>query len=187
MNPVLRTIRPRWSLAFTSAALTAALALAACGSSGSPTTTGQHVPSPAQIASVLRFTDCVRSHGVPNVPDPGTRGWKDALASEAPAVLAAERTCARLVPGAMPSSQSQGQTQTPRQIADELAFAICMRAHGFRSFPDPTSSGQLTHEMLAAAGIDVHQPAARQAANACVSVTHGVITEADVATFIAGQ
>jgi hypothetical protein len=87
----------------------------------------------------------------------------------------------------MPSNQNQSQTQTPRQIADELAFASCMRAHGFRSFPDPTSSGQITHEMLAAAGIDVHQPAALQAADACVSISHGVITKADVAKFIAGQ
>jgi len=87
----------------------------------------------------------------------------------------------------MPSNQNQNQTQTPRQIADELAFTSCMRTHGFRSFPDPTSSGQITHEMLAAAGIDVQQPAAPQAADACVTVTHGVITKTDVAKFIAGQ
>jgi hypothetical protein len=87
----------------------------------------------------------------------------------------------------MPSNQNQSQAQTPVQIADELAFASCMRAHGFRSFPDPNSSGQLTHQMLAAAGVDVHQPAALQAADACVSVTHGLITKADVARFIAGQ
>lgn len=185
MNPVRSTISQRWRLAF--AALTATLTLAACGSSGSANTTGQHLPSAAQNASVLRFTDCVRSHGVPNIPDPGTRGWKDALASQAPAVLTAERICTRLVPGAMPSNQNQSQAQTPVQIADELAFASCMRAHGFRSFPDPNSSGQLTHQMLAAAGVDVHQPAALQAADACVSVTHGLITKADVARFIAGQ
>jgi hypothetical protein len=33
----------------------------------------------------------------------------------------------------------------------------------------------------------VHQPAALQAADACVSISHGVITKADVAKFIAGQ
>jgi hypothetical protein len=41
--------------------------------------------------------------------------------------------------------------------------------------------------MVAAAGIDVHQPALRQAGDACVSVTHGVITKAMVARFIAGH
>jgi hypothetical protein len=134
---------------------------------------------------VLRFTDCVRSHGVPNIPDPGTRGWKDALGSQTPAVLSAEHICQRLVPGAMPSSQSQ--TQTPGQIADELAFARCISVHGFPSFPDPASSGQITHELLASAGVDLRQPAVLQAADACVSVSHGVITKAAVARFIAGQ
>jgi hypothetical protein len=68
-----------------------------------------------------------------------------------------------------------------------VAFAGCMRSHGFASFPDPTNSGQLTHEMLATAGINLHQPAIVQAADACVGVTHGVITKADVARFVAGQ
>lgn len=35
--------------------------------------------------------------------------------------------------------------------------------------------------MLANAGINLHQPAALQAADACVSVTHGVLTKAAVA------
>jgi hypothetical protein len=62
-----------------------------------------------------------------------------------------------------------------------------MRGHGFSSFPDPTSGGDVTHEMLASAGINLHQPAVLQAADACVSVTHGLITRVDVARFVAGQ
>jgi hypothetical protein len=68
-----------------------------------------------------------------------------------------------------------------------VAFARCLRNHGFPGFPDPSSGGQLTHEMLATAGINVHQPAALRAADACVSVTHGFITKADVAHFVAGR
>jgi hypothetical protein len=45
----------------------------------------------------------------------------------------------------------------------------------------------VTYEMLANAGINLRQPAALQAADACVSVTHGVITKATVARFVAGQ
>jgi len=73
------------------------------------------------------------------------------------------------------------------QIAAMLTFARCLRSHGFANFPDPTSTGELTHAMVAAAGINVHQPAALQAADACVSGTHGVITKATVARFVAGQ
>jgi hypothetical protein len=36
-------------------------------------------------------------------------------------------------------------------------------------------------------GINLHQPAVRQAADACVGVTHGVVTRAVVARFIAGE
>lgn len=41
--------------------------------------------------------------------------------------------------------------------------------------------------MLANAGIKLHQPAVLQAADACVSATHGVITKASVARFVAGH
>jgi hypothetical protein len=72
-------------------------------------------------------------------------------------------------------------------VAGALAFARCIRAHGFPSFPDPSSNGDITHEMVARAGIDLDQPAVLRAADACAPVTHGVITRASVAHFIAGH
>jgi hypothetical protein len=77
--------------------------------------------------------------------------------------------------------------QTRARTAAALAFARCIRHHGFPSFPDPTASGQLTHEMVAAAGINLNQPAVLQAGDACASVTHGFITKAIVARFVAGR
>ncbi len=41
--------------------------------------------------------------------------------------------------------------------------------------------------MLANAGIDIHQPAVVQAADGCVGVTHGFVTRADIARFVAGR
>ena len=38
------------------------------------------------------------------------------------------------------------------QIAVFLTFARCIRSHGFPSFPDRTSGGDLTHQMVAKAG-----------------------------------
>jgi hypothetical protein len=131
----------------------------------------------------------MRSHGVPNFPDPTSpREFKDSFsysAAKSPAFQSAEPACRHLLPGGGPHNQSPAQSQA--QITALLAFASCLRSHGFRSFPDPTSSGQLTHEMLANAGINVNLPAVLQAADACVSVTHGVITKAVVARFVAGQ
>jgi hypothetical protein len=62
-----------------------------------------------------------------------------------------------------------------------------MRSHGFPSFPDPTSTGLVSLQMLANAGVNLHQPAVLPAADACVSVTHGLITRAAVARVAAGQ
>ena len=60
-----------------------------------------------------------------------------------------------------------------------------MRKHGFPSFPDPTSQGRLTLAMITHAGINLQQPAVLQAGDACVSVSHGQITKADVAQAVA--
>jgi hypothetical protein len=176
------------------AAIVAATAIAACGSnspgsSTSSTSGGQ--PTQAQIQQeqqdAVRFAGCMRSHGVSNFPDPTTspREYKNAFNTQTPAFQSARTACQHLLPGGSRSSQSAAPSQA--QIAALLAFARCLRGRGFARFPDPTSSGQVTHEMLAQAGINLHQPAVLQAADACVSVTHGVITRAAVARFVAGQ
>jgi hypothetical protein len=134
----------------------------------------------------------MRSHGVAGFPDPTTgHEFKISISPtsganpESPGFQSAMTTCKHLLPGGGPRNASA--TQSPAHTAALLAFARCMRSHGFSSFPDPTSGGQLTHEMLAQAGINLHQPALLQAADACVSVTHGVITKEIVARFVAGQ
>ena len=128
----------------------------------------------------------MRSHGAP-VPDPtvAPRAFKDALATQSPAVRSAYTACAHLLPAGRSSSQDTAPSHA--QTVALLAFARCLRSHHFPSFPDPTSGGQITREMLATAGIDLHLPALLQAADACTSVTHGVITRAIVANFVAGR
>jgi hypothetical protein len=41
--------------------------------------------------------------------------------------------------------------------------------------------------MVTRAGINLHQPAVLHAADGCVSVTHGLITQADVARAVNGS
>lgn len=129
----------------------------------------------------------MRSHGVSSFPDPGTGSFKFALAPsspKSPAFQSAFPVCRHL----LPDDGAQGQeTHSSTQIAAALAFARCIRSHGFPSFPDPSSAGDLTHEMIAAAGINLHQPAVLRAGDACAGLTHGFITKTDVARFVAGQ
>jgi hypothetical protein len=165
------------------AAGAASLLAAGCGG-GSSTAAGTTTQNVA-----LEYSHCMQSHGVANFPDPSSGGKisKDqvvALDPASPQFQAAGRACARIAPG--PGGQ-QTSAQGPARTAAMLAFARCLRSHGFPSFPDPTTSGQLTHEMVTGAGIDLNQPAVLQAGDACVSVTHGIITKAIVARFVAGQ
>jgi hypothetical protein len=174
--------------------IAAAAVIAACGSSSASSSTSGSQPTQAQIQQaqqdVVRFSDCMRSHGVSNLPDPTTspRGFKESLdpsTAHSPAFLSAVTVCRHLLPNH--GQPNQSPAPSPAQIAAFMAFARCIRSHGFPSFPDPTSSGDLTHEMLASAGINLHQPAVLRAGYACVSVTHGVVTRTDVARFVAGQ
>jgi hypothetical protein len=171
-----------------------AIGLTACGSSGnsgsnSSTTSGSR-QTEAQIQAAFRFARCMRSHGVPGFPDPTTSAFKFALTpssgnSHSPSFRSAVTACQHLLPDGGPPNETPARRQA--QIAAGLAFARCLRAHGFPNFPDPTSSGQLTPEMVTQAGIDIHQPAVLESADGCVGVTHGFLTRADIARAVNGS
>jgi hypothetical protein len=165
------------------AAIAAATVIAACGSnSSSPSSSGGHLTDAQAQQDAVRFAGCMRSHGVPSFPDPTSpHEFKSSLASnqQSPAFQSAETACQHLLPGGGPPSHSAAPSHA--QTVALLAFARCLRSHGFPDFPDPTSSGQLTPEMVAQAGINLHQPALLHAGDACVGVTRGVLTKADVA------
>lgn len=162
-------------------------ASSAASSSGGPQTQAQ---IQTENQELIRFTACMRSHGVPSLPDPTSdpHAFKEALdpaTEQSPAFGSAITACHHLLPGA--GSHSQPTPSSPAQTAALLAFARCLRGHGFPRFPDPSNGGQITHEMLASAGISLQQPAVVQAADTCTSVTHGLLTRADVARFVAGH
>jgi hypothetical protein len=179
------------SLAIAAAAIAVAAMTAACGSGSPSASSSGGDPTQAQIQQeqqdLVRFAGCMRSHRVPNLPDPTTspREFKDALTTNSPAFQSAETVCQHLLPGGSLHSQTTPHSQA--HIAAMLAFARCMRSHGFPSFPDPTSTGLVSRQMLANAGTHLQQPAVLPAADACVSVTHGLITKADVARVAAEQ
>ena len=175
------------------AAIAAATVIAACSRSpSSPSSAGPPTqPQMQQLQqSAVRFAQL---HAVARAgqlarpaPPPESSSNRSARApTRSPAARSAETACRHLLPGGGPPRQSAAHSQA--QTVAALAFAHCLRSHGLPNFPDPTSSGQITHETLANAGINLHQPAVLQAADACVSVTHGVLTKAAVARFAANS
>jgi hypothetical protein len=106
----------------------------------------------------------MRSHGVPNFPDPDSQGDFPPLTQQALGVpkqtsLAAQQACARLL-------SSSGSPATPHERRQKAAFALkvaqCLRAHGYPTFPDPTTSGQQLPP-----GIDPTSPRFQATETAC--------------------
>ena len=175
-------------------ALLTALVIAGCGGSSKPPQNSASVGGGSKngpAAPAYRYADCMRQHGVGAFPDPvvHTNGNQvsvtmriDPQMTNSPDFKSAQTACAHLLPngGVGPTPAQQRAREQ-----DLLAFANCMRSHGFHQFPDPTSQGQLTLPMIEAAGINLKEPAVKPAADACVSVTHGILTKAAVAAAIA--
>jgi hypothetical protein len=138
-------------------------------------------------SGLLAFSNCMRSNGVPNFPDPqrfvggNVKLTLHQFGAASPQFRAAITACNHLLPtnGGGAGSQETPQQQRTR-LADGLSFAKCMRRHGVNRFPDPTAQGQLTVEMVRAQDIDVHAPAVLHDVQACLPASHGLLTPAKV-------
>jgi hypothetical protein len=85
----------------------------------------------------IKYADCMRSHGVPNVPDPSPNGGVNLPSSinpGSPAFQSAHQACASL----QPNANGPRPIMSPAQQRSFLANAKCMRKHGVPNFHDPT-------------------------------------------------
>jgi len=153
------------------------VALAACGSASTYSTSGSG-PDPNVTRAFLAFSQCMRTNGVPNFPDPKGGGGIQLSAGmnpKAPAFKSAQAKCRHLLPGGGPPS---GPPSAQAKL-HALQIAQCMRRHGVTNFPDPTdtppSSPNGYSEILNMAGavlavpntIDTQSPVYKTAAKAC--------------------
>src|SRR5947199_8979704 len=110
-----RAARSRTGLTATLAAAT--LAVAACGSSGGHTTTAASAGAGASSgakASLERFSQCMRSHGEPQFPDPTPQGkfpLGAGLATSSPQFQAAQQACKAFAPPGPITGQAVNPTQ----------------------------------------------------------------------------
>jgi hypothetical protein len=140
----------------------AALLTAACG--GSPPSTGTGDALSAYISRQLAFARCVRTHGIPNFPDPDSSGHFSKqklrqLGVSDSRMRAANTACQNFLPA--------GQAPlTAQQQQDYLRAAACMRSHGIANFPDPSFSGGDVH-FVVPSGIDPSSERFTQARHTC--------------------
>lgn len=144
------------------------LLAAACSSSGS----GASSPSASSSApaSALAFSHCMRSHGLPQFPDPDSSGTlpkigPQQLGASSAEVEAAQQTCASLL---QPSA-----TQAQQTLSGMRDFAGCMRSHGTPNWPDPTTdNGQAVFDLHGRTNPDSQQSVT--ASDDCSHLLHPV-------------
>jgi hypothetical protein len=147
------------------AAVGCAVLLAACGSSSSDRSGSASL----SISPAVKYADCIRSHGVPNFPDPGTSSahhLPQQINQSSPAIQSAQNACAKYGyssdgdSSALDASWASG-------IPELVKLARCMRAHGVPNFPDPASTHAASYQLITKSGIDPQTPAFKHAAAAC--------------------
>ena len=135
-----RTARPAVRQAAVAPLLAAAciaVVVAGCGGSGASKRTQR---ASAHAGQFLAFSECMRSHGVTNFPDPSSAGGRIEIGSgsginpSSPSFQAAQKTCQHLLPGGGPLNGKP----TAQEIQAMVQVSECMRAHGVTGFPDPT-------------------------------------------------
>lgn len=136
-----------------------ALLVAACGGSGPAA-----VKSPYDKA--LAYSQCMRGHGIPAFPDPGSKGIiistpADHLAQGSPQFVSASKACNHLDP-----STPLTVAQVRQLSSGALKNVACVRAHGLPGMPDPVVNAGGVAQALPP-GISPLSPLLQSAQRAC--------------------
>ena len=126
--------------------------------------------------SAFNSPRCMRTHGMPNFPDPNGQGQvqMSGVNPQSPSFEAAQRACAKYSPngGKPPTAAQQQQAE-----AQALKFSECMRSHGISDFPDPqvsSSGGHVSIGIRISAGkssdLNPNSPQFQAAQKACQSL-----------------
>jgi hypothetical protein len=171
------TARPLVAVALMSFALLAA----ACGGGASPSQTNTTTIPPAArgestaviYTDKLHYAQCMRTHGIPNYPDPQSNGQfliqpgENLPSRNSPQFIAADKACQHLLPdgGNTPAEQQQF-------LAVGLKYSRCMQTHGVPNFPDPRAHGPNGEPCICegANGPDENSPQFQRAEQACQSI-----------------
>jgi hypothetical protein len=153
---------------FIVAAAAVAVLASGCGGGSSPPTSSANRPTAAANLGkqYVAFAVCMRSHGVPDYPDPRVSSSADRVQvtispgsadPNSPAFKSSDHACHNLLPnGGRPVNGAQDHAQ-------DLTFADCMRSHAVPNFPDADRDGAFTLPST----ISQQAPAFQHAMQAC--------------------
>jgi hypothetical protein len=182
IKPTRPKRQPRQAVALLVVVIAVALVVAGCGDSSSPGVariganqaqgkTSSASGGPAK-KSPIAYAGCMRSHGVPNFPDPNSQGtftFTGRLNASSPQYRKATETCKDLLPAGDAGQSSSRQSE--RLESYGLQYAQCVRSHGIANFPDPKlmPNGAVN---LSAPGVDTNSPQFKATSQTCQSRLH---------------
>jgi hypothetical protein len=157
----------------------ASLAISGCSPSGCSSPGA----STAAEAVAVKYSVCMRAHGVTEFPDPtvGSNGLPSFgptlnVTGGAPAYNAADRACKKDLPSLAWHTSAAKATAN----AAGLKYATCMRSNGVPNFPDPNGQG-LIQINNATGTLDSSSPAFQKAQSACKSLENGFAVQSSTA------
>jgi hypothetical protein len=168
-----RRSSPRWTAALAAMACIALLATACRGGSS---LAASAAGGSARVQAALSYARCMRSHGVPDFPDPDGNGNFTLPSSPVSTQeTAANQVCNHLLDVGTQLNAAQQQ----HTLSQLVKYAQCVRAHGVPNFPDPQTTnggigvpGGFTFD-TAGRNLDQKSPQYQDAARACESLaTH---------------
>jgi hypothetical protein len=142
------------------------------GSASSASEVGTGSGGSSQATGLLAFSSCMRSHGVPDFPDPDSSGGipketGQQLGVSQSQLDTANNACQHLIPPGESLGGQRIQTITVQQQQYYLKAAACMRSHGITTFPEPVfQNGQVEFPELEHL-VDLSSPQFTQAYETC--------------------
>jgi len=126
----------------------------------------------------LAYSACIRSHGIPDFPDPRggiqengtltTTTVNGVTLKESQAqIQTAEQACQQYQ-----EAHAGDGPASPQQQQAALAYAQCMRTHGITNFPDPKVTAH-SFAVHVPSGTDPNSPQFQAATSACQSLMPG--------------
>jgi hypothetical protein len=181
--------------------------LAACGSSAAGSGGSANGSGSAGSPSAVAYSHCMRSHGVPNYPDPSGNGQVPKTSAQLLGVSnsqfqAGQTACQHLYPtngssgGVLTKSSIQQCEETgecPQALVQAAmsalrTYAKCVRSHGLPTWPDPTldSEGRPGFNLLHVTGFDPNSSQTSNIMQECYHVMPGGVPVPVIAPGVAG-
>lgn len=150
--------------------------VASLGGSTATSTASGSSSSDTAFQAMLAYSQCMRSHGVPNFPDPQQSGGKlnmkidkgNGIDPNSKAFQDAQKACK--------SKEPRGKNGSPDSHVDPTKVAAwmqCLRSHGLPNLPDPTNTGNGLEFNMTGGNFSPDSQVFQNAMNACKSKSPG--------------